>query len=289
MTDRETIEHLKDKALEMRKNLLRLAHEAGSLHIGGDLSMTDEMTVIFEHLLHVDPARPEWEDRDRFILSKGHGAGALYMSMANRGFFDTEEIYATYSKLGTRFGVHPCRNFLPGVETSTGSLGHGLSIIVGMGLAARLNHKPHRVVTLMGDGELNEGSVWEAVMAAAHYKLGNLVAFIDKNDLSLDGPVDEVMRVNPVGAKFAAFGWNVVEVDGNDMDALVEAIDNLPATDTDRPTVIVGQTIKGKGIEFMENQVKWHAGTVDAETLEQCYEELDAKRAEERKLESWPA
>ncbi len=288
MADHEVTARLKDKALEMRKRLLRLAHEAGQLHIGGDLSMTEEMTVIFEYLLHVDPERPEWEDRDRFVLSKGHGAGALYISMANRGFFDVEEIYATYAKLGTRFGVHPCRNHLPGVETSTGSLGHGLSIVVGMGLAARLNKKKHRVVTLMGDGELQEGSIWEAVMAAAHYRLGNLVAFVDKNDLQMDGFADDVMRVNPVDAKFEAFGWNVVNVDGNDIEALVDVVDSLPDVDSDKPTVIIGQTIKGKGVSFMENQQAWHAGTVDAETLQKCFDELDARRDEERSLVTWP-
>jgi transketolase len=284
MTDPATIDHLLDKALEMRKRLLRLSHEAGNLHLGGDLSMTDLMTVIFEYMLKVDPQRPEWADRDRFILSKGHGAGALYISMANRGFFDVEEIYATYAKLGTRFGVHPCRNHLPGVETSTGSLGHGLSITVGLGLAARLDDKTHRVVTLIGDGELNEGSVWEAAMAAAHYKLGNLTAFIDKNDLSMDGRVDDVMQVNPVDEKFAAFGWNVVTVDGNDIPALVEVVDHLPPVSSLKPTVVVAQTIKGKGISFMENEVGWHAGTVDAETLQLCYEELDAQRDARRSV-----
>jgi transketolase len=278
MADPKTVERLLDKAVEMRRNLLRLSHEAGTLHLGGDLSMTDLMTVIFEHLLHVDPADPEAPGRDRFVLSKGHGAGGLYMSMANRGFFDLEEIYATYAKLGTRFGVHPCRNHLPGVEASTGSLGHGLSIAVGMSLSARLNHAAHRIVTLLGDGELNEGSVWEAAMSAAHFRLGNLTAVIDKNELSMDGAVDDVMRVNPVGAKFAAFGWNVVEVDGHDIAALVDCVDSLPPVDSDLPTVVVAQTVKGKGIGFMENEVGWHAGTVDADTLQRCYDELDAAR-----------
>lgn len=286
MTDQATIEYLKDKALEMRKRLLRLANEAGGLHIGGDLSMTEEMTVIFEHMLKVDPGRPEWADRDRFILSKGHGAGALYISMANRGFFDVEEIYATYSKLGTRFGVHPCRNHLPGVETSTGSLGHGLSISVGLALAARMDGRQNRVVTLMGDGELNEGSVWEAAMSAAHYRLGNLVAFIDKNDLMMDGLVDDVMRVNPIDAKFEAFGWNVVNVDGNSVEELVVAVDALPAPDSLQPTVIIGQTVKGKGVGFMENEAAWHAGTVDGDTLEACYVELELARELERTLVS---
>ena len=274
----QTIDMLLDKALEMRKRLLRLSHESGNLHLGGDLSMTDLMTVIFEYMLQVDPARPEWPDRDRFILSKGHGAGALYISMANRGFFDVEEIYQTYGKLGTRFGMHPCRNHLPGVEMSTGSLGHGLSITVGLGLAARLDGRTNRVVTLIGDGELNEGTNWEAAMSAAQYRLGNLTAFIDKNDLSLDGRTDDVMRVDPVDEKFAAFGWNVVTVDGNDVVALKEAVDALPPVDSDKPTVVVAQTVKGKGIGFMENEVGWHAGTVDEETLHACYEELERTR-----------
>lgn len=289
MADEATIDHLKDKALEMRKRLLRLAHESGSLHIGGDLSMTEEMTVIFEYMLKIDPQNTQWRDRDRFVLSKGHGAGALYISMANRGFYDVEEIYKTYGKLGTRFGMHPCRNHLPGVETSTGSLGHGLGIIVGMGLAARLDGRANRVVTLIGDGELNEGSIWEAVMAAAHHKLGNLVAFIDKNDLMMDGFVDDVMQVNPVDEKFAAFGWRVVNVDGNSIEELVAAIDDLPPTDSDKPTVIIGKTIKGKGVDFMENQQAWHAGTINAETLEETYGQLDAARENERKLQPWPA
>jgi transketolase len=289
MTDAETIDRLKDKAVEMRKRLLRLSHTSGSLHIGGDLSMTEEMTVIFEYLLRIDPSNTTWADRDRFVLSKGHGAGALYISMANRGFYDVEEIYETYGKLGTRFGMHPCRNHLPGVETSTGSLGHGLGIIVGMGLAARLDGRANRVVTLLGDGELNEGSVWEAVMAAAHYKLGNLVAFVDKNDLMMDGFVDDVMQVNPVGDKFEAFGWRVVHVDGNSIEQLVAAVDDLPPVDSDRPTVIVGQTVKGKGVDFMENQQAWHAGTINAETLEETYAQLDAAREKERTLQTWPA
>ncbi len=273
MADAATVERLEGKALEMRRRLLRLANRT-NLHIGGDLSMTELMTVIFEYLMRVDPERPTWEDRDRFILSKGHGAGALYISMANRGFFDVEEIYATYGALGSRFGMHPCRNHLPGVETSTGSLGHGLSVAVGLALAARLDERSNRVVTLIGDGELNEGSVWEAVMAAAHFRLGTIVAFIDKNEMTMDGATDEIMRVNPVDAKFAAFGWHVVEVDGHDVAALVDAVDSLPRSDGDRPTVVVAHTVKGRGIGFMENTTKWHSGQIDDATLEQCYAEL---------------
>jgi transketolase len=276
MADAATVAHLEAKALEMRRRLLRLANRT-NLHIGGDLSMTELMTVIFEYLMRVDPERPTWDGRDRFILSKGHGAGALYISMANRGFFDVEEIYATYGALGSRFGMHPCRNHLPGVETSTGSLGHGLSVAVGLALAARLDARNNRVVTLIGDGELNEGSIWEAVMAAAHFRLGNIVAFIDKNDMTMDGATDDIMRVNPVDAKFDAFGWNVVEVDGHDVAALADAVDGLPDASHDRPTVVVAHTVKGRGIGFMENTTKWHSGQIDDETLEQCYSELEQR------------
>jgi transketolase len=278
MADAETIEYLEGKALEMRKRLLRLANHT-SLHIGGDLSMTELMTVIFEYLMRVDPERPEWEDRDRFVLSKGHGAGGLYISMANRGFFDVEEIYETYGALGSRFGMHPCRNHLPGVEVSSGSLGHGLSIAVGMALSARLAGRTNRVVTLIGDGELNEGSVWEAVMAAAQFRLGSIVAFIDKNDMCMDGPQDEVMQVNPVDEKFTAFGWHAVNVDGHDVGALVAAVDQLPPPTGDRPTVVVAQTIKGRGVGFMENTTEWHSGTIDDETLQDCYAEVEARHS----------
>jgi transketolase len=276
MADAAIVEHLEDKALEMRKRLLRLANRT-SLHIGGDLSMTDLMTVIFEYLMRVDPERPEWEDRDRFVLSKGHGAGGLYISMANRGFFDVEEIYDTYGALGSRFGMHPCRNHLPGVEMSTGSLGHGMSVAVGLALAARLDGRSNRVVTLVGDGELNEGSIWEAVMAAAQFRLGSIVAFVDKNDMCMDGRQDEVMQVNPVDAKFAAFGWHVVTVDGHDLAALVDVVDQLPPPTSDRPTVVVAQTVKGRGVGFMENTTKWHSGTIDDDTLQQCYDEVEAR------------
>lgn len=276
MADAATIDHLEEKALEMRKRLLRLANHT-SLHIGGDLSMTELMTVIFEYLMRVDPERPEWDDRDRFVLSKGHGAGGLYISMANRGFFDVEEIYETYGALGSRFGMHPCRNHLPGVEASSGSLGHGLSIAVGMALSARLDGRTNRVVTLIGDGELNEGSVWEAVMAASQYRLGSIVAFIDKNDMCMDGPQDEVMQVNPVDEKFMAFGWHAVNVDGHDVSALVDVVDQLPPSTGDRPTVVVAQTIKGRGVGFMENTTEWHSGSIDDETLQDCYAEVEAR------------
>ena len=174
-------------------------------------------------------------------------------------------------------GCTPCRNHLPGVEASSGSLGHGLSIAVGMALSARLDGRANRVVTLIGDGELNEGSIWEAVMAAAQFRLGSIVAFIDKNDMCMDGPQDEVMQVNPVDEKFAAFGWHAVNVDGHDVAALVDAVDALPPPTGDRPTVVVAQTVKGRGVGFMENTTKWHSGTIDDDTLQECYDEVEAR------------
>lgn len=283
MTDVAAREQLKDQALEMRRRLLRLANKAGSLHIGGDLSMTDIMTVIFEYLLRVDPTAPDWPERDRFVLSKGHGAGAMYVAMANRGFFDIDQIYETYGQFGTRFGMHPCRNHLPGVEASTGSLGHGLSLAVGMALAARIDKEPHRVVTVLGDAELNEGSIWEAVMAASHYQLGNLVAFIDHNNLSMDGRLDDIMKVAPISDKFAAFGWDARDVPGNDVDALIDAVDQLPASAADAPVAIVAHTTKGRGVSLMENQVAWHAGSIDDDTLRECIAEVERARDQERR------
>lgn len=275
MTKAETISLLEGKAREMRKNILRLSDVGGGLHLGGDLSMTDMMTCIFEYMLRLDPRNVDWPDRDRFVLSKGHGAGALYMCMANRGFFKTQDIFDTYGKFDTAFGIHPCRNRLPGVETSTGSLGLGLSICVGMALAARIDRKDYRVVTLMGDGELCEGTVWEAAMAASQFKLGNLVAFIDNNRLSMDGFLKDIMAVEPIAEKFAAFGWRVLEVDGNCMSALVNAVDDLARTDTERPTAVICHTVKGKGVSFMENSPRWHNGAIHGGELEAALNEID--------------
>ncbi|TCC36416.1 transketolase [Kribbella speibonae] len=283
MADREEVERLKDLALQMRKDVLRLARNAGGpVHVGGDFSLSEIMTVLFQHFLRIDAGKPEWPDRDRFILSKGHGAGTLYFSLARKGYFDIEDVFGTYGKLGTDFGMHPCKAHAPGVETSTGSLGHGLAVAVGMALGGRLDGGTHRVVTVLGDGEMNEGSVWEAVMAAPQFKLGNLVAIVDKNELSLDGHLDDVMKINPLDEKFAAFGWNVIELDGHDVAALIDALDNLPPVAADRPTAIVAKTVKGKGIDFMEDKIAWHAGILDDEMYEACLKQLDEKREAER-------
>lgn len=277
MADKNTIERLKDQACEMRKNLLKLCHMAGALHIGGDLSMSDIMTVLFQYGMRFDPKRPKWEGRDRFILSKGHGAGSLYISLAMAGYFDLQYVFDSYDKLDSPFGIHPSDK-IPGVEISTGSLGHGLSISIGMGLAARLDGRKHRIFTLLGDGENQEGSVWEAAMAAVQYKLGNMTAFIDRNFISLDGETEKLMKLEPLADKWKAFGWNVMEIDGHDIEQIIHAIDTLPPVDSEIPTVVIAKTVKGKGVACMENDVNWHAGSIDFELLGKCCAELDEAR-----------
>jgi len=277
MVDKRTVENLKDQACEMRKNLLRLCHLAGALHIGGDLSMSDIMTVLFQYGMKLDPKNPKWDGRDRFILSKGHGAGSLYMSLAMAGYFDAQYVFDNYDKLDSPFGIHPSDK-IPGVEISTGSLGHGLSISVGLALAARLDSKKHRVFTLLGDGENQEGSVWEAAMAAAQYKLGNLTAIVDRNFISLDGETEKLMRLEPLSDKWKAFGWRVVEIDGHDIEQIIHALDTLPPVGSEVPTVLIAKTVKGKGVACMENDVNWHAGSIDSELLDSCCIELDEAR-----------
>ncbi len=275
MAKKADIAHLKLQACEMRKNLLRLSHEAGLLHIGGDLSLTDIMTVLYQYGLKYDVKNPKWDGRDRFVLSKGHGSGALFIAQAMVGFYDIETIYKTYMRLDSDFGMHPCSNMLASVDVSTGSLGHGLSIAVGLALAARLDKKSHRIFTVMGDGELQEGSIWEGAMAASQYKLGNITGFVDRNGLSFDGPTEEFMKLEPLEDKWRAFGWNAITIDGHDIEQLVNTIDNLPPSQSDIPTVIICKTVKGKGVSFMENSSGWHAGTVNSETLKNCCDIID--------------
>lgn len=281
MVDKKTVEKLKDQACEMRKTLLRLCHKAGALHIGGDLSMSDILTVLFQYGLKLDPKNPEWDGRDRFILSKGHGAGGLYIALAMAGYFDLQRVFNEYEQLDSPFGQHPTDG-VPGVELSTGSLGHGLSISVGLALAARLDGKKHRIFTLLGDGENQEGSVWEAAMSGAHYKLGNLIAFVDRNFISLDGETEKLMRLEPLADKWKAFGWRVVEIDGHAIEQIIGVLDSLPPVDSEVPTVVIAKTVKGKGVSFMENDVNWHAGSIDFDLLGKCCAEVDECRLKER-------
>lgn len=276
MVDKEKVELLKKEALEIRKDLLRLCHSAGMTHIGGDLSCADIMTVLFFHVIKHNPKNPKWSERDRFIMSKGHASGCLYTTLAHRGYFSMDEPLENFDKLDSGFGTHPTSK-VPGVELSSGSLGHGLPVSVGMALAARLNNKKHRIFVMIGDGESDEGSVWEAAMAAPHFKLGNLIAIMDRNGLSMDGFTSEVMEIEPVADKWKAFRWNVLEVEGNNIEALVDIFNKLPDPDSEKPTIIIAKTVKGKGVECMENNAAWHAGSISEELMNECIAKLDDK------------
>lgn len=282
MTEQKEIERLKDLACEMRTKLLYLCgHYEGSVHIGGDLSMADLLIGLFHHGLHIDPADISMPDRDRFLLSKGHGAVCMYIAMAMRGFFDYEEILATYGRIDSAFGMHPCKVHLPGVECSSGALGHGLSMAVGMALSAKYRKQSHRVVCMLGDGETTEGSVWEAAITAPSYRLGNLVALIDRNMQFMTSFSEDPIRLEPYADKWRAFGWNTVEIDGHDMAQIVRALDTLPPPESDVPTAIVCHTVKGKGVSFMERNIGWHAGSLSLEDMERAIAEVKAAREEE--------
>lgn len=277
-----TVEELKELAFELRSKLLHLCGTyEGAVHIGGDLSAADIFTALYHYGLDVDPGDIANPARDRFVLSKGHAAVCMYIAMAMRGFFSYEEIVETYGQLDSAYGMHPCKVQLPGVECSTGSLGHGLPLAVGMALSARGRRESHRVFCLLGDGETGEGSVWEAAMAARSNELGNLVAFVDRNRQLMTSFAEERVVFEPYPDKWAAFGWNVVTIDGHDMEQLVNAIDALPASDSKRPTVVICETIKGKGVDFMERNLAWHAGSLGASDLERAMEALEASREKE--------
>jgi transketolase len=257
--------HLTEKAQEMRKWILRSIAAAGSGHPGGSLSLVEIMTWLYFRGLKVDPHHPDEPDRDRVVLCKGHGAPVLYTALALRGYLPVEELL-TLRKLGSRLQGHPDKKKLPGVEMSTGSLGHGLSVANGMALGLRLQNNPARVVAILGDGELQEGQVWEAAMTAAHYKLSNLTAFVDYNGLQIDGFTGEIMNVSPIPEKFAAFGWETMMIDGHSF-AEIEAAFLAPRSE--RPRAIISKTVKGKGVDYMENKVDWHGKAPSREQVEE--------------------
>jgi transketolase len=279
---RPTVEELEDLAFELRSKLLHLCGTyEGAVHIGGDLSVADILTVLYQYGMNVDPTNIANPERDRFVLSKGHAAVCMYIAMAMRGFFSYEGIVDTYGQLDSAYGMHPCKVQLPGVECSTGSLGHGLPIAVGMALSARGRGDKHRIFCVLGDGETGEGSVWEAAMAARSNELGNVVAFVDRNRQLMTSFGEERVVFEPYPEKWAAFGWNVVVVDGHDMGQLVAAVDALPSSDSSRPTVIICETIKGKGVDFMEKNLAWHAGRLGAADLERAMAALNSTRQKE--------
>ncbi|MBV7271591.1 transketolase [Clostridium thailandense] len=273
---KKNLEELKQITTTIRKDIVKMLTESASGHPGGSLSAVEILTTLYFNEMNIDPEKSKDLNRDRFVLSKGHAAPVLYSTLARRGFFDVEEL-KNLRKLGSILQGHPNMNEVPGVDMSTGSLGQGVSAAVGMAIAGKIDKKDYRVYTLLGDGELEEGQVWEAAMAAAQYKLDNLTAFIDYNGLQIDGPIQEVMSAEPISDKFKAFRWNVVEVDGHSIEQLIDAIETAKST-KDKPTVVVCKTIKGKGVSFMENEAGWH-GT--APNVEQCKKALNELGGEE--------
>lgn len=242
-------------------------------HIGGSFSVTDILVSLYFAILKTDPKKPDWPDRDRLIMSKGHGATALYSTLAERGFFHAEEL-KTFAKLGSRLQVHPDKRKVPGVEASTGALGQGLSIGAGMALAARLDRKDYHTYVILGDGEIQEGQIWEAAMFSSHYGLGNLTAILDYNNVQLMGYVSEIMGISPVKEKWIAFGWNVLEINGHDHEQIINAAEEAKKI-KEKPTIIIASTLKGKGVAFMENACEWHGKAPCKEEYDNAMKEID--------------
>ena len=281
--DKQKIKTFKKQATAIRKHIIDEVYSASSGHPGGSLSCTDILTVLYFHEMRVDTGNPKWADRDRFVLSKGHCAPALYATLAEKGFFPAEDLKG-FRNIDSYLQGHPSMKDVPGVDMSTGSLGQGISAAVGMALAGKLDNKDYRVFTILGDGELQEGQVWEASMAAAHYKLDNLTAFLDHNGLQIDGKITEVMSPESVHEKFKAFGWKVISVNGHDYQQIIEAIEEAKKT-KGMPAVIIAETVKGKGVSFMENAAGWHGTAPNKEQRDQAIAELDEFLAKLQEVE----
>ncbi len=265
-------------ANRVRKNALTAVYNAQSGHPGGSLSIADVLTLLYFEVMNVDPKDPKNPDRDRFVLSKGHTAPALYGTLAERGYFPVEDV-ATFRSISSYLQGHPDMNKVPGVDMSTGSLGQGVCVAGGMALAAKLDNKDYRVYSILGDGELEEGQVWEQAMFAPHYKLDNFTVFVDNNGLQIDGDITKVMNPTPIDAKFEAFGWNVIHASAHDFNELYEAIEAAKQC-KGKPTAIIMKSVKGKNVSFMENQAAWHGSAPNEEQYNQAIAELDAKIAE---------
>ena len=266
------IKSLEERAKVIRRHVVRMIAKAGSGHPGSSLSTVDLLVALFYNKLRHDPQQPAWPDRDRFVMSKGHGCPALYAVLAEKGYFGIDKL-DTLRQFGSLLQGHPCMKTTPGIEISGGSLGQGLSVGLGIALAAKLDKKDYRTYVMLGDGELEEGQVWEAVMAASHYKADNLCAIIDQNGLQIDGFIQEIMSSYPIPDKWRSFGWHVIEINGHDYKAILSAYDEADEI-KGRPTVIVAKTIKGKGVSFMENQVDWHGKAPSKEEAERALAEL---------------
>lgn len=269
----DKIRQLAITATKVRKNIVKTVFEAQSGHPGGSLSSADILTALYFDTMKIDPSNPKWEDRDRFVLSKGHCTPALYSVLAERGYFPKEEL-KKFRQIDSFLQGHPDMKGVPGVDMSTGSLGQGISAACGMALAGKADGKDYRVYVVLGDGESQEGQVWEASMAAAHYKLDNLTAFLDHNHLQIDGDIREVMSPEPFDEKFRAFGWNVIVIDGHDYEQILNAIGQAKDT-KGKPTMIISNTNKGKGVSFMENNASWHGSAPNQEQRDKAIVELN--------------
>lgn len=263
---------LQSIACEIRQDIISMVHESQSGHPGGSLSSADILTALYFKEMNVDAQNPKWEDRDRFVLSKGHASPVLYATLSKKGFFPKEELLK-FRKVGAMLQGHPDMKDTPGVDMSTGSLGQGLSAANGMALAAKIDKKDHRVYALLGDGEVQEGMIWEAAMLSAHYKLDNLTVFLDKNGLQIDGKNVDVMNVDPLDEKFRAFGWNVIEIDGHSFSEIFSALEESKKV-KDKPSIIIANTVKGKGVCFMENKAEWHGTAPNDEQTNEALEKL---------------
>lgn len=272
MTDQE-IQELENVARDIRKDIIDVTGWAGGAHIGGGMSLVEILVILYFKYLHIDPSQPNDPDRDRFVLSKGHAGVAYAPVLAKRGYFE-KDLLREFNHFKSPFGMHLDGNKVKGVDVSTGSLGHGLPMAVGLALGARVQGKPWMTYCILGDGECNEGSVWEAAMAASHHRVTNLVAFVDRNRLMIDGGTEEVMGLEPFADKWRAFGWIVKEVDGHSFQELSDAID-AAQKEARGPVVIIANTVKGKGVDFMENDVRWHYGGLDTDLIEKAKESVD--------------
>ena len=281
-TREELLTYLKEQAREIRIKGIQLISKGRVGHPGATLSSADLIAALYFHFLRLDPQNPKWDGRDRLVLSKGHGVPPFYVALAQRGFYSWEELYETYGHVNSRFQGHPDSKKTPGIEVSAGSLGQGLSIAVGMAMAARYDGKTHRVFCFLGDGECDEGQVWEAAMSAAHYKLDKLVAIVDRNKIQAKGSTHDIMELEPFADKWRAFGWEVIEIDGHDLEAILDALyDATHLFCNGRPVVLIAHTIKGRGVSWMENTSAWHTHAPTAQECEKAVAELAAAGKEE--------
>ncbi len=272
--NRNELLQLESKALKIRRNILRLMKAGKAGHVGGALSSTEILTALYFNLLNIDPANPKWKERDRFVLSAGHKCLVLYAALAERGFYD-ESVLDTYGALNSHIPGHPNMHKLPGVETNTGALGHGLSIAGGMALGLRMDRSQAKVYVVMGDGELAEGSNWEAASAASMHKLDNILVFVDRNKLQISGPTIDVMSYEPLDERWRSFGWSVRTIDGHDFEAIINNARDIPF-EKGKPSVLIADTVKSKGLSFAEGKVNYHYWKATPEEMEQAVHDLDA-------------